>query len=129
MKIKLPYLNFKEKIGDYSIIKQGDIIVSKDNRISFEISDEGDPLILRIEFVNQGGRTSSVSQEIDGNIQTLKIINFKEDNSINGLFEPAEIGTMYNNGNKCTLYFNFTVHTINSKEGNRIFKYSFLIKE
>lgn len=122
-------LKFKEKIGNYSIIKQGEIIVNKDSCISIEISDEGEPVTLKIEFANQGGRASSVSQEVSGNIQTLKFINFEQNNSINGLFEPIEIGNINDNGNNHTLYFNCVVHTINSKEGNRIFKYSFLTTE
>lgn len=122
-------LKFKEKIGDYTIIKQGEFIVNKDNCISIEISDEGEPVTLKIEFSNQGGRTSSISQEVNGNLQTLKIINFEQNNSISGLFEPIEIGSIDDNGTTHILYFNCVVHTINIKDGNRLFKYSFLIKE
>ncbi len=123
-------ISFKEKIGDYIIIKSGEIIVNKDSLITIEISDEGgEPLLLKIEFLNQGGRIASISQEVNETTQTLKFLNFEQDNMVNGLFEPVEIGTLDENGQIHTLYFNCLIHTISSKDGNRIFKYSFLIKE
>ena len=122
-------LQFKEKIDDYTIIKHGEIIVNQDKCISIEISDEGDPITLKIEFINQGGRASSISQEISGNIQTLKLINFEQNNSISGVFEPIEVGKIDDNGKEYALYFNCVVHTISHKDGNRFLKYSFLYKE
>lgn len=121
-------LNLTKKIGDFIVIKSGELIIDNNKSIEFEISDGGEPLIFKIEFVNQKGRDSVINQDVSGNTQIMRFLNFERTHSINGLFEPIEIGKINNDGQISTLYFNCIVYTHDPNLGNRIFKYSFLTK-
>lgn len=119
-------MEFVEYIEGYKIIRHGEIIVYNDNEVRIELIDGDEPIILKIQFRNQGGRVSSISQEVEGDTLVMKFINFERDNSIGGVFEPIQIGKISETE---YLYFSCVIHTLNSNDGNRLLKYSFLKKQ
>ena len=56
----------------------------------------------------------------------LTFENLKEPTSTLGFFEPMELAKS-DSGD--VLYFNCTITTFSNDEGNRLVKYSFLVKE
>ncbi|MCL1625736.1 DUF6864 domain-containing function [Bacteroides caecicola] len=119
-------MEFKEKISEYTIIHHGEIIVYNDQEIQIELTDTSGPLILKIHFLNSGGRVSSFTSEVNENVQILTFKNFERNESLGGLFEPVEIAKMDDGS---SLYFNCAIYTENAKDGDRLFKYSFLKRE
>ena len=116
-------VDFIESIGDFTILKQSEIIVYNDSEINIELRENDKPLVLKIYFVNKGGRKSSVLEEVNDNTLSLKFVNFEKENSLGGIFEPLRVGIL-DNGE--ILYFNCVIYTLNASEGNRLLKYSFL---
>lgn len=119
-------MDFTEYIGDFEIIKHSEIIIYNDKEVSIELIEDNAPLVLKIRFQNKGGRTSSITEELKDNVLTFNFINFERENSLGGLFEPIEVGRF---GNDDVLFFNCVVYTLNSKEGSRVLRYSFLKKK
>ena len=119
-------VDFIESIGDFTILKQSEIIVYNDSEINIELRENDKPLVLKIYFVNKGGRKSSVLEEVNDNTLSLKFVNFEKENSLGGIFEPLRVGIL-DNGE--ILYFNCVIYTLNASEGNRFLKYSFLKKK
>ena len=118
-------MEFIEYIGNYKIMKHGEIIIYNDNGIMIDLIENDVPITLKIKFENKGGRVSTITSNIEDNTLIFHFINFERENYIGGIFEPTEVGKL-DNGD--TLYFNCIVNTINIKEGLRIIKYTFLIK-
>lgn len=121
-------IKFSEKISDYKIIKQSEIIVFNNSEITIEIAiQDEDPLILRINFNdNKDIKHFNVVRNIEGKTMILTFENLKEPTSTLGFFEPMELAK-----SDCgdVLYFNCTITTFSNDEGNRLVKYSFLVKE
>lgn len=116
-------MDFNEKIGDYSIIRHGEIIVYRNESVDIQLTEEGsDSIVVRIVFKEDGGNTG-ISEELQDNTLIMNFLNFNRNYSMSGIFEPIEIGK---SDNDSVLYFNCVVFTINSKDGNRLLKYSFL---
>lgn len=116
-------IEFTEYNGNFEIVRQSEIIIYNDNEVSIELRDNSDILILKIQFQNRGGRVSSIEQKLNENILTFQFINFEKEDSLGGIFEPIKICEL-NNGT--FLYFNCLVYTVNTKDGYRVLKYSFL---
>lgn len=121
-------IKFSEKISDYKIIKQSEIIVFNNSEITIEIAiQDEDPLILRINFKdNKDIKHFNVVRNIEGKTMILTFENLKEPTSTLGFFEPMELAKS-DSGD--VLYFNCTITTFSNDEGNRLVKYSFLVKE
>lgn len=120
-------MDFYEKIGDYLVVKHGEIIVYANEKINIEIQ-ENTTMVLRVLFIQENNESSHISIASDDNDESLlvvKFINIHKDYSVSGIFDPIEIGT-FDNGEK--IFFTCAVFTVNAKDGNRIFKYSFLTK-
>lgn len=116
-------INFIEKIGDYTLINRGEIIVYNDKEIIIELRDEEEPIYLIIRFKNQGGRISSIERDVNKDTLILNFINYELPNSLGGIFEPILVG---NTNDKKDLYFSCAVFTLDATKGYRLFKYSFL---
>lgn len=119
-------MDFTEYIGDFEIIRHSEIIIYNNKEVSIELIENNDPLVLKIQFQNKGGRVSSIVEELKDNVLTFNFINFERENSLGGIFEPMEVGKF---GNGDVLFFNCIVYTLNSKEGSRVLRYSFLKKK
>lgn len=123
-------MDIKERIGEYEIIKHGEIIVFNDEDIMLEISfddkDKEEPLLLKIHFENKGGRVSSINQKIDEKTMILEFINFDREMSLGGIFEPIEIAKKDNNS---IIYFSGIVFNRQETGKERLFKYSFYLKK
>lgn len=121
-------IKFTEQISDYKIIRQSEIIVFNNSEITIEIAiKDEEPLILKINFKNNKDiKHFNIDRKIDGKTMIITFENLKEPNSTFGFFEPMELAKS-DTGD--VLYFNCTITTFSNEEGNRIIKYSFLIKE
>lgn len=122
-------MDFNEKIGDYRVVRHGEIIVYTNESINIEIQEDT-TMILRVLFITEmeNNRKSHIliqGDPNDNNLLVVKFVNIHKDYSVSGIFEPIEIG-IFDNGDK--IYFTCAVFTVNAKDGNRIFKYSFLTK-
>ena len=117
-------MDFNEKIGNYKIIKHGEVIVYKNETIDIEIVEE-EVMTFRAMFVQENDSKSYIKYEVYQNVLTMKFVNFNKNYSASGVFEPMEVGEL-DNGD--TLYFCCVIFTINANDGNRVFKYSFLTK-
>lgn len=118
-------MNIKEKIGDYTIIKYGEILVYNNEIVQFELIEENS-IFLKIRFDKIDGEKKTINQDLKDNTLTFQFINLNNDDSYYGIYEPIRIGSL---GNGNPLYFNILVHTLNTKYGNRILKYTFLTKD
>lgn len=121
-------IKFTEQISDYKIIRQSEIIVFNNSEITIEIAiKDEEPLMLKINFKNNKDiKHFNIDRKIDGKTMIITFENLKEPNSTFGFFEPMELAKS-DTGD--VLYFNCTITTFSNEEGNRIIKYSFLIKE
>lgn len=118
-------LNFKEKMGEFTLIQHSEIITYNDKDITIILNGNDETLQLKIKFKNQGGRVSKMKNCIDGDTLTIEFLNFEQPNSMSGVFEPIQLGII----NNIDLYFNCAIYTLNAKDGNRLVKYSFWTKE
>lgn len=118
-------LRFQERIGDYTVIKSGNIIVFDNKEIYIDIFDKDDLLKIKIEFSNRGGRIASITKYNTDDCICIRFVNFEKDNSVEGAYNPIEIAE-FDDGN--VLYFSCVLNTIDSKSGIRTFSYSFLMK-
>ena len=116
-------MDFNEKIGDYTIIKHGEIIVYKNETINIELIEESGTMVLKVMFVQEDNSRPYITEELNKNTLIMKFVNSNRDYSVSGIFAPIEIGKL---GDGEVLYFCCSVFTINAKDGNRLFKYSFL---
>lgn len=118
-------MNINEKIGDYTIIKHGEIIVYNNEVIQLELKEENS-IFLKIKFAQIDGEKNSIKQSLEDNILTLQFTNYDAENTYYGMFEPVRVGKL---DNQNALYLSIVVHTLNTKYGNRIVKYTFLKKD
>ena len=118
-------MHFKEKIGDYTIINHGEILVYNNEIVQIELIEENS-IFLKIKFDQIEGDKKSIKHKLEDNTLTFQFINLNNDDSYYGIFEPIQIGQL---NNKNPLYFNVVIYTLNAKYGNRILKYAFLTKE
>ena len=116
-------MDFNEKIGDYTIIKHGEIIVYKNETIDIELIEESGTMVLRVMFVQEDNNKPYVTEELNKNILIMKFVNHNRDYSVSGIFTPIEIGKL-DDGE--VLFFCCSIFTIDARNGNRLFKYSFL---
>lgn len=116
-------LVFKEKIGDYTIIKNGEILVYNDETVDIELIRKKSCITLRAMFVQEDNSRPYITEELNKNTLIMKFVNSNRDYSVSGITTPIEIG--YLEGGE-TLYFYCSVFTVNAKIGYRFFKYAFL---
>ena len=114
-------LQFKKKVGKLDVLISEQIHVSGDNQ--FEIEFDG--LIMRFKFITDTScKDTKYEKEIDNNILTLELTNFKKSLG-EGILEPMSVG----NYSGRILYFSFFIWTINEEKGLRIISYSFYLGE
>lgn len=118
-------MDIKEKIGDYTIIKCGEILVYNNEVVQLELIEENS-IFLKIRFDKIDGEKKKINEDLKDNTLTFQFINLNNDDSYYGIYEPIKIGKL---GNGSPLYFNVLVYTLNAKYGNRILKYAFLTKD
>lgn len=80
-------------------------------------------MVLKVMFVQEDNSRPYITEELNKNTLIMKFVNSNRDYSVSGIFAPIEIGKL-DDGE--VLYFCCSVFTINAKDGNRLFKYSFL---
>ncbi|OUP31671.1 hypothetical protein B5F24_16450 [Bacteroides clarus] len=116
-------LVFKEKIGDYTIIKNGEILVYNDEAVDIELIGKKSCITLRAMFVQENNSNPRIEMKSDKNILTIKFVDINKDCDVAGITTPTEIGHL--EGGEA-LYFYCSVFTVNAKIGYRFFKYAFL---
>lgn len=115
-------LVFEEKIGGYTIIKNGEILVYNDEAVEIELIDKKSRITLRAMFVQENNSNPRIEIKSDEDILTIKFVDIDKDCDASGT-TPTEVG--YLEGGEA-LYFYCSVFTVNAKIGYRFFKYAFL---
>ena len=115
-------MEIKERIGDYVVIKSGEIAIFNNTPIEINISDSN-TICIRIEF-EYGNEKFSIQEYLNKTTHKLKFSNMCI-NSICGTFEPIDIAKL-DSGE--ILYIIANVIMFDDKKGNGLLKYSLLTK-
>lgn len=119
-------LQFTEKIGDFEILKNGEIIVFKNASIELKLIEHGIDSVLLIKFSKIEDTKPMIRQYVENNIMIFDFINIDKNQSVTGIYEPTEIAV--SDDGMHTIYLNCALMTLKNEDGNRLFKYSILAK-
>ena len=111
-------MEYNIQVGEFNAIITNSIIVSYDNPAKI-ILENG--LTLEIMFLSDDGEPR-VNKEVQDKTLRIIFLNINRNNSIVGVFEPAEIG-YGSDGNP--VFFSCVVSTESSKNGNRLITFTF----
>lgn len=119
-------LQFTEKIGDFEILKNGEIIVFRNASIELKLIEHGIDSVLLIKFSKIEDTKPMIRQYVENNIMIFDFINIDKNQSVAGIFEPTEIAV--SDDGMHTIYLSCALMTLKNEDGNRLFKYSILAK-
>ena len=112
----------KEKIGEYAIIKSGEVTIFNNAPIEISVYDST-TICIRIEFEHGDGKFF-IEESLDKNTHILRFSNLNV-NSVCGTFEPIDIAVL-DSGE--ILYIIANAIILDAEKGNGIFRYSLLTK-